>query len=211
MDIDAVKNAYKRMTVDELSTIDKATLTNEAKKVLEQELKLRKVSLNTAVGTPQKKLEPTGYITQSLLKGEEIICWAKLHIILVVMSVILALLAIFAGGIASVVVGNLVPLYISLGIGLLVVAETVIKRETTQFALTNIRLIGKKGIISRHTIELLLKKVESINVKQSILGRFLNFGTLIVTGTGGVHEIFETIYNPIQFKLEIQEAIEKLT
>jgi uncharacterized membrane protein YdbT with pleckstrin-like domain len=49
----------------------------------------------------------------------------------------------------------------------------------------------------------LLRQVEAISVEQSVLGRMLDFGSLTLTGTGGVHEVFHSISSPLQFRKRI--------
>jgi uncharacterized membrane protein YdbT with pleckstrin-like domain len=68
------------------------------------------------------------------------------------------------------------------------------------------RLIFKVGLVARYTTELLLAKVESISVTQSLLGRLLNYGNLIVTGTGGAREVFARVHDPVGFRNEVQRA-----
>jgi uncharacterized membrane protein YdbT with pleckstrin-like domain len=79
---------------------------------------------------------------------------------------------------------------------------------TTEFAVTNRRLIAKTGLIRRQTLEILLSKVESVSVDQNILGRVLNFGTVTVTGTGGTSESFLAIVDPINVRNKINQIIE---
>jgi uncharacterized membrane protein YdbT with pleckstrin-like domain len=80
---------------------------------------------------------------------------------------------------------------------------------TTEFAVTNKRVLAKTGWIRRQTLELLLLKVESISVHQGILGRLLNFGVVTVTGTGGTKESFKAITDPVAFRSKINQIIEK--
>ena len=82
---------------------------------------------------------------------------------------------------------------------------------TTEFAVTNRRIIAKRGFIRRHTLEMLLGKVESISVHQNILGRLLNFGTVTVIGTGGTRESFRAIANPMRVRRNIHQIIERHT
>ena len=51
---------------------------------------------------------------------------------------------------------------------------------------------------------MVLTKVETIRVDQSILGRVLNYGTIVVTGTGGTNEPFTSIANPLEFRRQVQ-------
>ena len=52
----------------------------------------------------------------------------------------------------------------------------------------------------RHTLELLPGKVETIGVEQGISGRTFNYGTIIVTGTGGTKELFPVIAKLLEFR-----------
>jgi len=80
----------------------------------------------------------------------------------------------------------------------------LIQRLTSEFAITNRRLIIKTGLISRHTLEMNLSKVESINVDQSILGRMLDYGSIAIIGTGGTREPFDNIAHPMEFRRQFQ-------
>ncbi len=80
----------------------------------------------------------------------------------------------------------------------------LIERWTSEFAITNKRLIIKTGLISRHTLEMSLSKVESINVDQGIIGRMLNYGSITVIGTGGTRELFQNIAHPMEFRRQFQ-------
>ena len=82
---------------------------------------------------------------------------------------------------------------------------------TTEFAVTNRRVIAKTGFIRRHTLEMLLLKIESVAVQQSIPGRLLNFGTVTVTGTGGTREGFKAIVEPLAVRSKINQIIEHYT
>ncbi len=81
-----------------------------------------------------------------------------------------------------------------------------IELMTSEFAVTTTRLIFKVGIVARYTTELLLGKVESIGVQQKLLGRLLNYGDLVVTGTGGAREVFPRVHDPIGFRNHVQQA-----
>jgi uncharacterized membrane protein YdbT with pleckstrin-like domain len=58
-------------------------------------------------------------------------------------------------------------------------------RWITEIAVTDRRIIYKRGFINRHTEEMNMDKVASVDVDQSILGRMLDYGTVHVLGTGG--------------------------
>ncbi len=88
--------------------------------------------------------------------------------------------------------------------------QALIIMRTTEFAVTNRRVVAKTGFIRRHTLEMLLPKIESVAVRQSILGRLLNFGTVTVIGTGGTKESFRAIADPMVVRKNINQIIENL-
>ena len=73
----------------------------------------------------------------------------------------------------------------------------------TEMAVTDRRIIYKRGLIRRMTAEMNLEKVESVNVSQSILGRILDYGTIDVRGTGGGIEGVRGIAQPLTFRSAI--------
>jgi uncharacterized membrane protein YdbT with pleckstrin-like domain len=77
---------------------------------------------------------------------------------------------------------------------------------TSEFAVTNKRLIVKVGVLRRRTVELQLSKVEAIAVEQDLLGRIFGYGNIVVTGTGGTKEPFRTISGPLKFRRAVQAA-----
>ena len=78
-----------------------------------------------------------------------------------------------------------------------------------QYVLTNRRIIAKKGLVQRDSLELLLRKCEGVQIRQSVLGRIFDYGTVIVT-TGEATNYFEYIKNPIAFSSAINQMIDSL-
>jgi len=71
-------------------------------------------------------------------------------------------------------------------------------------------VVIKTGLASRKTIEMLLNKVESIEVSETTAGRVLGYGTIVVIGTGGTPEPFHKVAHPLEFRSQVQQQIEKL-
>ena len=71
---------------------------------------------------------------------------------------------------------------------------------TTEIAVTNRRVISKRGFIRRHTAEMNMDKIESVTVSQSILGRILDYGSIHVRGTGEGIETLNRIRAPIALR-----------
>jgi uncharacterized membrane protein YdbT with pleckstrin-like domain len=59
----------------------------------------------------------------------------------------------------------------------------------TEFAVTDRRVISKRGLVWRNTEEMNMDKVETVDIDQSIPGRILNYGTIRIMGTGGTNII----------------------
>jgi Bacterial PH domain len=62
-------------------------------------------------------------------------------------------------------------------VGLVLIARTALDQWMTEIALTDRRVIYKTGIIWRNTTEMHMDKVESVEVKQSVLGRISTTAT----------------------------------
>ena len=78
---------------------------------------------------------------------------------------------------------------------------------TTEFALTNKKVLAKSGLISRSTDELQLKKIEGCDVRQGILERMLGYGSVVLSGTGTQKVVFAGIDNPLEVKKLIDSKI----
>ena len=81
---------------------------------------------------------------------------------------------------------------------------------TTEFAITNRRVIGKVGLFSNKTLEILIPQVESVLIEQNILGKILNYGAITVTGTGGSNETFYALSEPEKIRKNIYQIIEHI-
>ena len=92
-------------------------------------------------------------------------------------------------------------------IGLVLMLPPWIKSSSSEFAITNKRVLIKVGLIRRHSLELLLQKVEGIGVDQGFLGRVLGYGTITVSGVGGTKEAFRMISNPLEFRRQVQASL----
>jgi len=78
-----------------------------------------------------------------------------------------------------------------------------------QYVVTTRRLIFKRGIIRRNSFELLLRKCEGIQIEQSIMGRILNYGSVLVT-TGEATNRYDHIKNPLKFSTCINQQIDNV-
>jgi uncharacterized membrane protein YdbT with pleckstrin-like domain len=152
------------------------------------------------------------YIRANLL-DEEVVCYtARLSWWALTGHVLLAALLV------TCKVGHLIDWVFSLpeplpGVSLgtltlvaLIAGAAVLKYRTTELVVTNRRVIARFGISRRTTVEILLAKVESVQVVQSILARLLNYGSIVVAG-GGMHSApVPNIAQPARFRTECTKA-----
>lgn len=122
-----------------------------------------------------------GYAKKTLGEGETIVKQFKIHPI-IYLEYILFIWLIF-------------PIY------------GLIKLLFVEYTLTNKRVVQKEGIISRDTEEMRLTKVETVEVKQGILGRIFGYGNVVVTGTGISNVVFRSVAKPLQVKKDIDSQL----
>jgi uncharacterized membrane protein YdbT with pleckstrin-like domain len=92
-------------------------------------------------------------------------------------------------------------------IGLFFFAHLMIIKATTEIAVTNERVIYKKGLIARHVGEIGIDRIEGVSVSQGVWGRIWGYGTVIIRGMGIGEVILPSlIEDPISFRKAVQEA-----
>jgi uncharacterized membrane protein YdbT with pleckstrin-like domain len=89
-------------------------------------------------------------------------------------------------------------------IGLPVALYMFLQNISIEMGVTTKRIIFKKGFISRETSEQFLKKTESVELQQSILGRILGYGDIRCTATGGSTFVFTCVTDPVSAKRLIE-------
>jgi uncharacterized membrane protein YdbT with pleckstrin-like domain len=144
-----------------------------------------------------------GYVESNLLPNEQITYRANLHWIIYTLPAIVLLLAILVGlgGGGWIAGGVLCAIAVALFL------PPWIRASSSEFAITNKRVLIKVGLIRRHSLEILLQRVEGIGVDQSILGRILGYGTITVAGVGGTKEAFAMISSPLEFRRQVQASL----
>jgi len=95
-------------------------------------------------------------------------------------------------------------------IALIILGIRYMTFSTSEFVVTNQRISAKVGIISRLTLEILLTKVESIEVNETVFGRIFGYGTIYIKGSGGTATPFPEVANPFEVRRQINEQIEKI-
>lgn len=91
-------------------------------------------------------------------------------------------------------------------VGVFIFVGMAVKMKTTDFAVTNRRVILKRGWLNLQTQEVSTTSIETVEVAQSFLGRVFGYGNVRVTGTGESHIVFPPMKNPIAFRRAIEAA-----
>lgn len=151
-----------------------------------------------------------GYIEDNLIPGERVLLRASPHWVILMGP--LATTALGLVVIASSIAWESISFMRCLGIvfflgGLIELVVISVAVRTTEFALTDRRIIAKAGILNRRSLELQLAKVESIQVTQPLVGRLFDYGTVTVVGTGGTRQPFKFISHPHEMRRQVNARL----
>jgi Bacterial PH domain len=167
------------------------------------------------------------YVNSILLPNERVLAIARIHWMIYLLPIILGIIAVGGSlfsllpsiGMSSVTSSRDTAAFTlasfalcGLPFGVLAIygfVRAFLLTKFTEFAVTDKRVIGKFGIIKRSSLELVLGKVESISVNQNLFGRIFNYGTVVVTGSGGTHQPIPYIADPMKMKQAINTILAK--
>ncbi len=145
------------------------------------------------------------YIDTHLLPGETVSYRTRLHWKIFVVPTLIAA-AMLALSIWAFSAERRVLAIPPVAIAVILLFGAWIRRRSSEFAVTNKRVIIKLGVMTTRSMELLLSKIEGITVSQTVAGRMFGFGEIIVTGSGGTQEPFNNIQSPLDFRQAVQAA-----
>lgn len=86
---------------------------------------------------------------------------------------------------------------------------TWLEYATSDFVVTNKRVMMKEGFFVRHTTELRLTAVAQVQVDQSLLGQMFDYGVVSINAFGA-YDAFSVIARPFQFQKAVNEQLDKL-
>jgi uncharacterized membrane protein YdbT with pleckstrin-like domain len=151
------------------------------------------------------EVDPMSYYQKILQPDETVKYVGKLHWIIYKHSILLGILAV----VLAVVSLNLAEdwkLAVLAGSGVLAVLAILaflrswFVQWTTETVVTDKRIIHKLGFIARHTQEMNITKVETVDVMQSFWGRILGYGIVRAIGTGATWETLRPVASPLQLR-----------
>ncbi len=143
------------------------------------------------------------YYTKVLQPGETVRVVARLHWLIYAQAILLFVVAVGVAVLAAMLVDPVQRQYVLYAALLVAVLGGVvflgewIRRQGTEIVVTDRRVIYKRGFIARHTVEMNISKVETVDVEQGIAGRLLDFGTVLIRGTGESLEPLRRVAAPL--------------
>jgi uncharacterized membrane protein YdbT with pleckstrin-like domain len=148
------------------------------------------------------------YYTKVLQPDETVKYVGSLHWIVYRHAIVLALLAVIVAVFAMKLEENqrYFPMLGAAILGILAVLSMLRSRFlqwTTETVVTDKRVIHKHGFIARHTQEMNITKVETVDVLQNFWGRILGFGTVTIVGTGASLEPLPYVASPLELRNSI--------
>jgi uncharacterized membrane protein YdbT with pleckstrin-like domain len=147
------------------------------------------------------------YVDRVLQEGERVLYVATISRVLYVpaflMWAVAGVLIFLVSAPPGIRVFVVIAAVLIFGIGVVSFLRAWFYRMTTEIAVTDRRVIYKRGLVRRYTVEMHMDKVESVDVDQSIWGRLLNYGDVMVHGTGAGFEPLRMIDHPLELRNHI--------
>lgn len=142
------------------------------------------------------------YIKHHLLEDERILFQTKKHWIVFFPALVGLIISYYVSRHIIFPTLAFIPYVLTLWL----LATTAIDYFCSEYAVTNYRVIMKEGLIWRASTAEKLSAIAKTEWRQSILGRCLGYGQLIVFGFGGAN-YYSTICNPKEFQQQIQRCL----
>ncbi len=134
----------------------------------------------------------------------DVIYRARLHWILFFWPVALAFFALFMG----TQIGQLREVGIILFIFAAIwFAMTWVTYHFSSLTIKKMQIIFRTGMLVRQTVDISIAKIESIDIRQSVLGSILRYGSLVVTGTGGTRHMINFLAQPLTCRRYIEQLM----
>ncbi|MDF1645958.1 MAG: PH domain-containing protein [Legionellaceae bacterium] len=141
------------------------------------------------------------------MDNQQVVYQARLHWILFVWPILFLVLSAW--------LGTTFPSFHEVSLLFMVVGLiwSVLMWLTYQFSSLTIKkkqVVLRTGILVRQTIDVPLSKIESIDIRQSIIGSIFKYGSLVITGTGGTRQSMGYVARPLTCRRHIEQLMHEL-
>lgn len=156
------------------------------------------------------------YVSTTLMKDEKICVSFHPHKIILIAPLVIFLIAflfcVYGKQLVPALNFNLLrnySLYDIISFFLIIytlfkLINRMIEYRTSEYTVTNLRVVMKIGVLNRVAIELMLNRLEAVTVQQSLFGQMFNYGTVILVGIGGTRDAFSYVPKALYFRQQIQ-------
>lgn len=145
------------------------------------------------------------YVDQNLLSNEKVIFHTHRHPIVLLQSVPWLILMVCFWFIPDL--ENISWLFFILF--LVTTGLALINYYFSEIAVTNMRVLIKVGLLTVRSLETTLQNIASIEIRQGLIGRFFNYGTVIICDTGMTRSWFQYISEPYMFRKAVYSQIDQ--
>lgn len=156
------------------------------------------------------------YVAGTLMKGEKILVSFHPHKIIIAAPAILLFIAIvfsvwglhYLPSLNTVIFKGYTIFHILCFVFYVYTIFKVINRlieyRTSEYTVTNLRVVMKTGVLNRMALELMLNRLEAVTVQQSLFGQVFNYGMVVLVGVGGTRDAFNYVPKALYFRQQIQ-------
>ena len=146
----------------------------------------------------------TNYIRQNLQPGETVDYVGHVSWVFALRwaAVVFAPLAILSFGVGAKAFGTLLLL-----VAIALAVRGWILVQTSEYAVTDRRVIGKYGWLGRQSVDVLLTKVSGVVVANTVPGRVFGYGTVVVDAAG-VSRGLVAVHNPQAFVSAVYKRLD---
>ena len=94
-----------------------------------------------------------------------------------------------------------------LTIGVIWAIFSSISLQISEIGITNKRLILRTGFPLKRSYDIPLAKIAMVDIHQPSLGKFLNFGKIILSFEGGKRGAFRMVSSPLEFRSQLEKQV----
>jgi uncharacterized membrane protein YdbT with pleckstrin-like domain len=137
---------------------------------------------------------------------KEVVYVARLHWVIFTGPVLLLLLAVGLGSLWS---GKEMQMLVSF---LLIIATiwgimTWVNYECSYLTIKQKQLILRTGLLVRFTTDIPMSRIESLDIRQTVLGSLFQYGSVLIIGTGGSRQLMHYVAKPLTCRRYIEQLM----
>ncbi|OGV26816.1 MAG: hypothetical protein A3F18_02535 [Legionellales bacterium RIFCSPHIGHO2_12_FULL_37_14] len=137
------------------------------------------------------------------MQDQEILFYGKLHWIIFLWPIVVFILGILL--LQQPILINVGYLFTSFGIIWFIV--TYVTYYFSSIVVKKSQIILATGILVRQYADIPINKIESVDIRQPIIGSIFNYGSIVIRGTGGTVYGINNLHHPLTCRRIIEQVI----